>query len=153
MNGNSSFNTHLPTLESGNWERWSAVMKNLFGAQDLLEIVQNCYDELGENATEVQRNAYKEFKKKDCKAPFFIQQSVDSGNFERISKSTKSNEAWDVLERYHEGDAKVKQIKLLPLRRKFELMQMENEQKIAEYISKLINVVNQMKASGEAISD
>jgi len=28
MNGNNSFNTHLPTIESGNWERWSAMMKN-----------------------------------------------------------------------------------------------------------------------------
>lgn len=72
-------------------------MKNFFGAQDLLEIVQNDYDEFGENSTEVQRNAYKEFKKKDCKALFFIQQSVDSGNFERISKSTKSKEALDIL--------------------------------------------------------
>jgi len=48
---------------------------------------------LGANATHVQRNAYKELKKKDYKALFFIQQSVDSRNFERISKSTKSKEA------------------------------------------------------------
>jgi len=93
MNGNNSFNNHLPTLESGNWERWSVVMKNLFGAQDLFMIVQNDYDELGGNATEVQRNAYKELKKNDCKTLFFIQQSFDGGNFERISKSTRSNEA------------------------------------------------------------
>ena len=32
-------------------------------------------------------------------------------------------------------------------------MQMEEEQKIAEYISKLINLVNQMKACGEAMTD
>lgn len=31
-------------------------MKNLFGAQDLLEIVQNGVDELAVNAIEVQRN-------------------------------------------------------------------------------------------------
>ena len=32
-------------------------------------------------------------------------------------------------------------------------MQMEDDQKIAEYISKLINLVNQMKACGEAMTD
>ena len=104
MNGSSSFNTHLPILEAHNWERWSAVMKNLFGAQDLLEIVQNGVGDLAVNATEIQRNAHKDLKNKDSKALFLIQQSLDKGNFERISKSTKSKEAWDVLERYHEGD-------------------------------------------------
>lgn len=71
----------------------------------------------------------------------------------RISKSTRSNEAWDILEWYHEGDAKVKQIKLQLLRRKFELMQMEDEKKIVDYISMLINVVNQMKVCSGTISD
>jgi len=103
------------------------------------------------NATEVQRNAHKDLKKKDCKALFLIQQSLDEGNFERISKSTSSKEAWDILSKYHEGDHKVKLIKLQSLRRKFELMQMEEEQKIVEYIFKLINIVNQMKACGEAM--
>jgi len=73
MNGSSSFNTHLPILEVRNWERWSAVMKNLFGVHDLLEIVQNAVDDLAANATEMQRNAHKELKKKDCKALFLIQ--------------------------------------------------------------------------------
>jgi len=60
MNGSSSFNTRLPILEARNWERWSAVMKNLFGAQDLMEIVQNGVGELAANAIDVQRNADKE---------------------------------------------------------------------------------------------
>jgi len=92
MNGSSSFNTHLPILEARNWERWSAVMKNLFGAQNLLEIVQNGVGDLAANATEVQRNAHKDLKKKDSKALFLIQQSLDEGNFERISKLVSSKE-------------------------------------------------------------
>jgi len=47
-------------------------MKNLFGAQDLLEIVHNGVSDLTANATEVQRNAHKDLKKKDCKALFLI---------------------------------------------------------------------------------
>ena len=153
MNSSSSFNTHLPILEACNWERWSAVLKNLFGAQDLLEIVQNEVGDLTVNATEVQRNAHKDLKKKDCKALFLIQQSLDEANFERISKTVSSKEAWDILSKYPERDDKVKLIKLQSLRRKFELMQMEDDQKITEYISKLINLVNQMKACGDAMTD
>ena len=121
MNGSSSFNTHLTVLEARNWERWSAAMKNMFGAQDWLEIMQNGVTYLATNATEVQRNVHKDLKKKDCKALFLIQQSLDEGNFERISKSTSSKEAWDILAKYHEGDDKVKLIKLQSLRRNFEL--------------------------------
>jgi len=51
MNGSSSFNTHLPILEAHNWERWSAVMKNMFEAQDFLEMVQNSVGDLAANAT------------------------------------------------------------------------------------------------------
>jgi len=93
MNGSSSFNTHFPILEARNRERWSAVMKYLFGAQELLEIVQNGLNELAVNATNVKRNAHKELKKKDCKALFLIQQCLDEGNFERISKSVSSKQA------------------------------------------------------------
>ena len=112
MNGSSSFNTHLPILEVRNWERWSAVMKKLSGAQDLLEIVQNGVGDLAANATKVQRNVHKDLKKKDCKALFLIQQSLDEANFERISKTISSKEVWDILSKYQEGDDKVKLIKL-----------------------------------------
>jgi len=47
----------------------------------------------------------------------------------------------------------VKQVKLQSLRRKYELMLMEDDQRICDYISKLLSVVNQMKACGEEISD
>jgi len=67
----------------------------LFGAQDLLEIVQNGYEELGRNAAEALGAVHKELKKKDCKTLFFIQQGVNGGNFEKISKVTKSKEAWE----------------------------------------------------------
>jgi hypothetical protein len=47
----------------------------------------------------------------------------------------------------------VKQVKLHSLRRKYELMLMEDDQRISDYISKLLSVVNQMKACGEEVSD
>ena len=58
-------------------------MKNLFGAQDLQEIVQNGVGDLAANVTEAQRSAHKDLKKKDCKALFLIHQSLDEANFER----------------------------------------------------------------------
>jgi len=34
-------------------------MKSLFGAQDVLELVHNCYEDLGANPTEAQRTTFK----------------------------------------------------------------------------------------------
>ena len=78
MNSNGFPSTNLTVLDGKNWDRWSAMMKSLFGAQDVLEIVQNGYEDLAANATDAQRTAFKEVKKKDCKALFYIQQYVDS---------------------------------------------------------------------------
>lgn len=61
-------------------------------------------------------------------------------------------EFWDNLEKYDEGRDKVKKIKLQSLRRKYELMFMEEDQKVVDYFSKLITMVNQMKACGETIT-
>jgi len=57
------------------------------------------------------------------------------------------------LAKYYEGSNNVKQVKLQSLRRKYELMLMEDDQRISDYISKLQSVVNQMKACGEEMSD
>ncbi|MCI85646.1 F-box protein, partial [Trifolium medium] len=50
-------------------------MKSLFGAQEVLEIVTDGYEELGANPTDAQRTTFRESKKKDCKALFYIQQN------------------------------------------------------------------------------
>ena len=116
MNTNG-FGTNILVLDGKNWDRWSAVMKSLFGAQDCYEVVMNGYEELGENPNDAQRNAFKEIKKKDYKALFYIQQNVDSQHFEKIAKATKSKEAWDILQSYHDGGEKVKQVKLQSYRK------------------------------------
>ncbi|MCH84179.1 F-box protein, partial [Trifolium medium] len=92
MNTNG-FGTNILVLDNKNWDRWSALMKSLFGAQETLEVVTDGYEELVANPSDAQRSAYKEAKKKDCKALFYIQQNVDSFHFEKIAKATKSKEA------------------------------------------------------------
>jgi hypothetical protein len=42
----------LTVHDGKNWDRWSVMMKSLFGAQDVLEIVQNGYEDLAANVTD-----------------------------------------------------------------------------------------------------
>lgn len=58
-----------------------------------------------------------------------------------------------MLGKYNDGGDKVKQVKLMSLRRMYELMQMDENQKISDYFSKLIALVNKIKTYGEGIID
>lgn len=72
MNGNG-FGSNILLLDGKNCDRWSVLMKSLFGAQEVSGIVQNGYEDLVVNPTDAQKDAYKEAKKQDCKALFYIQ--------------------------------------------------------------------------------
>jgi len=88
INSNGNIATHLPVLDGKkNWDKWVKQMKVIFGFQDVLEIVSNGIEALPENPTDVQRNAPKEAKKKDCKALFYIHQCVDDKVFGKIVDS------------------------------------------------------------------
>lgn len=72
MAGNSCFLGNLPILDGKNWGRWNIQMKVIFWFQDVLEIVQAGYPELGDSPTNAQKVAYKDAMKHDSKALFLI---------------------------------------------------------------------------------
>ncbi|KAF1859154.1 hypothetical protein Lal_00000985 [Lupinus albus] len=111
-------------------------MKTIFEFQEVYEVVQNGYQEIGENASDAQRIVYKESKKKDCKALFLIHQGVDGANFERIACPKTVKEAWENLEKNYEGAANIKKVKLQTIRRKYELLQMEDGETVSDYFTK-----------------
>jgi hypothetical protein len=44
MANNGGFGINILVLDGKNWERWSALMKLLFEALDVLELVENGYE-------------------------------------------------------------------------------------------------------------
>ncbi|GAU35825.1 hypothetical protein TSUD_56310 [Trifolium subterraneum] len=87
-------------------------------------------------------------QKKDSKALFLIHQCVDSKVFEKIADATTSKDAWDILQKSYGGDAKVKKVKLQALKRQFELLEMKNDEAIADYFTRMETLTNQMKNCG-----
>ncbi|RDY14474.1 hypothetical protein CR513_00463, partial [Mucuna pruriens] len=90
---NGSFPANMLVLDGKNFEQWCIKMGVIFGFQEVLEIVKNGIQEMEVGATEVQRAAYRESKKKDCKTLFLIHQCVDSVNFEMIALANSAKEA------------------------------------------------------------
>ncbi|KAK2391319.1 hypothetical protein QL285_064791 [Trifolium repens] len=153
MNGNGGMSTKLPVFDGKNWNRWMKQMIVLFGAQDVLELVIEGYVPAAADATDAQKLAQKDTKKKDQRALFYIHQCVDENVFEKIADSETAKAAWDTLIRCYGGDASVKKVKLQSLRKQYENLNMKNNEKVPEYISRMILITNEMKACGETLSE
>ncbi|GAU37412.1 hypothetical protein TSUD_361170 [Trifolium subterraneum] len=128
-------------------------MKVIFIVQEADEQVNTILDPLPANATEQQRTTFREAQKKDSKALFLIHQCVDSKVFEKIADATTSKDAWDILQKSYGGDAKVKKVKLQALKRQFELLEMKNDEAVAEYFTRMETLTNQMKNCGSTLSE
>ncbi|KAK2352725.1 hypothetical protein QL285_090440 [Trifolium repens] len=153
MNGNGDMSTKLPVFDGKSWNRWMKQMIVLFGAQDVLELVTEGYVPVAADATDAQKLAQKDTKKKDQRALFYIHQCVDENVFEKIADSETAKAAWDTLIRCYGGDASVKKVKLQSLRKQYENLNMKNNEKVPEYISRMILITNEMKACGETLSE
>jgi hypothetical protein len=128
-------------------------MQAIFGFQDVAEVIQNGLETIGDDATKAQRTTFRANKKKDCKAIYLIHQSVDEVNFDKISTCTSAKEAWETLERCHTGGTKVKKVKLQALRRQYEHVEMEDQEKVEDFFNRVRVITNSMAQNGESISD
>src|ERR1043165_6467252 len=128
-------------------------MRVLFGAQDVLELVTDGYILVAEAATEKEKEVQRDKRRRDQKELLYIHQCVDATVFEKIADSMTSKGAWDTLVRCYGGDASVKKVKLQSLIKQYENLNMKNSEKISEYISRVILIINKMKACGETLSE
>ncbi|GAU37837.1 hypothetical protein TSUD_56970 [Trifolium subterraneum] len=134
MAGKSNFHANLPILDGKNWDTWVKQMKVIFIVQEADEQVNTVLDPLPANATEQQRTTFREAQKNDNKALFLIHQCVDS-------------------KKSYGGDAKVKKVKLQALKRQFELLEMKNDEAVAEYFTRVETLTNHMKNCGSTLSE
>ncbi|XP_050877523.1 uncharacterized protein LOC127081294 [Lathyrus oleraceus] len=148
---NDRIPTNLPILDSKNYDKWEKQMRVLFGYQEVLEIVVNGVTQLGAEATDIQRATHKEEKNKDYKALFLIHSCVDNDNFEKVGDSESTKQAWEILEKAYVGAVKGKVVRLQTYKRQFELTQMEDKETINDYITRITQLVNQIKSCGETI--
>ncbi|XP_019462904.1 PREDICTED: uncharacterized protein LOC109361822 [Lupinus angustifolius] len=132
-----NFATNLHVLDGKNWARWCIQMRANFGYQEVTGIVEEGLSFLEEGATKAQRNVYKQNKKKDYK----------------ILGSATSKEAWEILEKHYADVAQLEKIRLQSMRRQYELMQMEEGERISEIFTGIITQTNSMKACGEKIEN
>lgn len=152
---NNVFQTQIPKFAGKNYHHWAIQMRVLFESQDLWNVIENGIDEpeQTEDTTLQQMREVKENKKKDRKALFLIYQVVDEVIFERISSSSSSKEAWDMLYRTYRGEERVKIVRLQTLRCEFENIKMRDSESVEDYYNRVILLLNQLRLNGEIIED
>jgi len=150
QNGNL-IQPQLPKLNNRNYHQWSIQMRVLYESQDLWHIVETGIRELPADANPQQTIEFRENKKKDKKALFFIYQAVDDAIFERISTASTSKEAWDMLHVTFRGEERVKTIRLQTLRCELDNIRMKESESIEEFYNRVISLINQMRVNGEPL--
>jgi len=131
-------------------------MKAYLKALNLWEVV-----ELGEpvvqplrvNATLNEIKKYDELVTRSPRALTCIHSSFTDVMFTRIMTCETAKEAWDKLKEEFEGNSRVKYVRLLALKREFELLKMKDSDSVKEYSSKLMEIVNQIRILGETFPD
>ncbi|KAL3729300.1 hypothetical protein ACJRO7_026409 [Eucalyptus globulus] len=138
----------IPIFYGNNYDFWSIKMTTFLMAQDLWDIVEKGCEAPPEGAS-----VSKDQLQKDAKALYFIQQALSETVFPRIIGARTAKEAWDILREEFQGSEKVRIIRLQTLRRDFENSKMKNYETVQEYCGKLKELVNQMRAYGDGITD
>jgi hypothetical protein len=111
--------TQGPILLGKNYEFWSLWMRSFLQEQECWEPVDLRYVEPDPTTlsvmTNLQRIAQATQRNKENKAKFWIQNSVDDSIFSKITGTSTSKHAWDILKSSYQGNDKVKTVKLQTL--------------------------------------
>lgn len=148
---NERISTNLPILDAKNYDNRCKQMKVVFGYQDVLEVVKNEVTTLVEGAIYAQRSKHNEEKTKDYKVLFFVHECVDADNFEKVGDCESSKQTWEILEKVNLWDDKEKVVRLQTHKRQLELIQMEENETINNFTTRITWFVNQVNARRETI--
>ncbi|KAM1126192.1 hypothetical protein ACFX2B_040902 [Malus domestica] len=160
MAGSGSSEVRTSIFSGENYEFWRIKMVMIFKSHGLWKFVEKVVtvsnskkekaeESLGEEDDEKTVTTYMQ----DAKALGIIQNAVSYQIFPRIANADSAKMAWDLLYgEYHGGD-QVRSVKLQNLRREFEYARMCDDETLFGYLTRLNELINQMKTFGEILSN
>ena len=89
----------------------------------------------------------------NAKAMNAILNGLCEAEFIKVMHNNTAKEMWDTLENIHEGNKKVKTAKLQVYRAQFENLRMNDDEDIASFFLRVVEIVNNMKYLGETIQE
>ena len=162
MAGSGSSEVRTPIFSGENYEFWRIKMVMIFKSHGLWKLVEKGITisetkkkKKAEGSSEEEEDDEKMVAAymQDAKALGIIQNAVSDQIFPRIANADSAKMAWDLLYgEYHGGD-QVRSVKLQNLRREFEYARMRDDETLSGYLTRLNELINQMKTFGEILSN
>ncbi|KAI5334710.1 hypothetical protein L3X38_024843 [Prunus dulcis] len=151
MAGSGGSDLRAPIFNGENYEFWKIRMRTIFKSHGIWNLVEKGLLIPDSKAAEEESSDSEmvSLLMKDAKALGIIQGAVSDDIFPRISNEETSKGAWDILHQEFHGDKQVRSIMLQGLRRDFEYTRMRDDEILSGYITRLLELVNQMKGYGE----
>ncbi|XP_074282965.1 uncharacterized protein LOC141607508 [Silene latifolia] len=149
---NTSTSPSIQIFKGGKYHLWSLKMKTMFKSQEFWDLVETGYTK-PDPTPDVPKALLKENRKNDAKALFFIQSALDDEIFPRITGANSAHEAWETLKQEYLGDQRVLNVRLQTLRRDFAELYMGEKESVQTYLSKVTDIVGQLRSYGEKISN
>ncbi|XP_044463315.1 uncharacterized protein LOC123194228 [Mangifera indica] len=152
MSSSNFLGTGPPQFAGENYHIWAIKMKAYLMALNLWEAIKDDGEPepLGADPTLTQIKSYEDRKPRALTCLHSTLSKVISTKI-MVCKSPK--EVWERLKEEYEGSDRVKTVKLLTIRREFEVLRMKEEELVKEYASKLLELVNKIRLMGEDFPD
>ncbi|XP_016546106.2 uncharacterized protein LOC107846156 [Capsicum annuum] len=155
MASNSFLGAGPPMFTRENYHIWVIKMKAYLKVLSLWVAVESENDPslLGSNPTVAQMKNYEDTKSKKPKALTCLHSALSDVIFTRIMACETPKEVWEKLkEEFGESDS-VKSVKLLTLKREFEMLRMKEGDTVKEYSAKILEIINKIRLFGEIFPD
>ena len=135
----------------GHYDHWAMRMENLLRSKEYWRLIETGVPiiEDGVVPIESQKETIEALRLKDIKVKNYLFQAIDRTIMETILDKGSSKSIWDSMKQKYQGSTRVKRAQLRALRREFEVLQMKEGEKVDEYFSWTLTIVNKMKAHGE----
>ncbi|XP_055826253.1 uncharacterized protein LOC129894583 [Solanum dulcamara] len=155
MASNNFLGAGHPMFTGENYHIWVIKMKAYLKDLSLWETIESEDDPppLGPNPTVAQMKIYEDSKSRKPKALTCLHSALSDVIFTRIMTCETPKEAWEKLKEEFDGSDRVKAVKLLTLKREFEMLRMKEGDTVKEYSAKLMEIVNQIRLFGETFPD
>ncbi|GJZ73645.1 zinc finger, CCHC-type containing protein [Tanacetum coccineum] len=134
--------THFqcPMLKGANYTTWAIRMQIILEANGLWEMIEPNEKTQADN-------------KKDKTAIAFLYQALPEEQLLQITKHKTAKTVWDALKTRHVGVNRVQQAKQQTLKSEFEMLQMEENESIDSFVTRLTGIINKAASVGLTYED
>ncbi|KAL6223087.1 hypothetical protein ACLB2K_006477 [Fragaria x ananassa] len=94
------------------------------------------------------RQRVEQIKENDLKVKNFLFQAINMTIMDTILDRSSSKSIWDSMKQKYHGSSKVKRASRQALKKDFEILQMKEDDRIAEFFARTLTIVNKLKVHG-----